>query len=112
VLALPLDLVERLPSWALYKGADAAYLRSLLEERGVRRDVARTWPQRLGFSIVKKLAERGRIAYALASNSRSRKRLARERNWGSVTVRVPPEKLLASLRAAGQPIASTRRRVR
>jgi hypothetical protein len=107
ILALPVDLAERLPPGTLERGIDGAYMSWVLEQHGVRRDVARKWPQWIGFNVARKLAERRRVAYALVSGRLPLRRLARlARCCGSPLLRVGPEQVLASLRAAGQQLAA------
>jgi hypothetical protein len=57
----------------------SAIIQTLLETLGVRRDVAARWPEPLGFRIVSRLAERGRVAFALTVAPKDVKRAGRVR---------------------------------
>jgi hypothetical protein len=105
VWALPEDLAALLAPAFLAAGPDIGYIQTRLEHQGVRRDIARRWPQPLGFRIVRRLAERGRIAYALLRGRRELVRSRRVRVQGHDTRahRIGPDELLRALQAAGLP---------
>lgn len=85
--------------------ADAAFVADALVRGGVGRDVAALWPQKIGFNVLLKLAERGRVAFALL-HGRDLRRATRARVGHQSTRmrRVEADELLAALRAAGQRI--------
>jgi hypothetical protein len=103
VWALPEDLAELLPTAVLAAPADVGYIQVLLERRGVRRDVAVRWPQPLGFRIVRRLAERGRIAFALVVAAKDLIRTGRVRvpKYNSSAYRIEPDEIHRALCAAG-----------
>jgi hypothetical protein len=102
--ALPEDLADTLSPAVLAAAADIGYIQMLLEERGVRRDVARRWPQPLGFRIVCRLAERGRIAFALVVAPRDLMRAGRLRAGKDKprAQRIEADALLRAFGAAGR----------
>jgi hypothetical protein len=104
IWALPLDLCEIIGADALIGSAEAGYISDQLVRAGVRRDVAEHWPQRIGYNVTLRLAERGRIAFALLSCKRDIFRATRKRpgEFSEHFVRVELTELLAALRAAGQ----------
>lgn len=79
MMALPQDLFDLLGTAMLLWADDAAHVSWLLTERGVRRDRARRWPQQLGYRVVLKLAQRGRIAFGVFDDELAVKRAARRR---------------------------------
>jgi len=105
IWAVPLDLVERLDRRIPLCGADPGFISAALEASGVARGTARRWPQRLGYRVVLRLAERGRIAFGLFHGLDLR-RAARVRvsPTGTSLRRVDADQLLVALRAAGQRI--------
>lgn len=104
--AIPLDLIEHLPSPEIIVGADAAFVSELVRTSGVSRHIARRWPARIGYRVIKRLLERGQVAYALLAGKRDLRRATRKREPASrATVRrVESDELLAALRATGQRI--------
>lgn len=102
--ALPVDLINRLPSTALPSCCDAAFVQVQLERRGVPRKVAVRWPQVLGYRVVLQLAKRGRIAFALLSGSRDLRRIGgkRRRSTTPPIQRIEAGDVLAALEAAGR----------
>ncbi len=104
LLAIPLDLYERLPRNAPRLHGDAAYLQATLERRGVPRKVATCWPQPLGYRIALKLAQRGRVAFVEVSGRSDSRRAARARvnRFDPKTRRLDPHEFLPALLTAGQ----------
>lgn len=99
--ALPLHLYERLgPGVPL---CDFSFVQYQLERAGVRRDIVTAWPQRIGYRVALRLAERGRVAFALVSQERDVFRATRKKRgeFSEHVVRVEAPELLAALRAAG-----------
>lgn len=107
LMAIPLDLYELLPANTLDGGAESGYVQTLLVARGVARKVARHWPQRLGYRVTLKLAERDRIAFAVMVDRRDLRRAGRlsVRKYNERVRRIGPDKILAALRSAGQCLA-------
>jgi hypothetical protein len=105
--ALPEDLAAVLPPAALAAAAEVGYIQVLLEASGVRRDVARRWPQPLGFRIVCRLAERGRIAFALVVAPRDLVRAGRLRagKYNARAQRIEADALRRALGAAGRSLS-------
>jgi hypothetical protein len=104
LMAIPLELFERLSPDDVIGAIDSAYVSFKLEEHGVPRKIAQKWPQRLGFRVILRLAERDRIAFGVMSARRDLKRAARRavgRDNGK-TIRIEADALLRALRAAGQ----------
>jgi hypothetical protein len=104
VLVRPHDLYEILPANTLDSGTDSAHLQSVLEARGVARKVALRWPQRIGFRVTLKLAERDRIAFAIMSDRRDLRQAGRVsvRKYNDRVCHLGSDAVLAALRAAGQ----------
>lgn len=104
--AIPLDLAERIPLATLMRGVSPGTLARNLVRAGVRHDIASKWPQPLGYRIVLRLAERGKIAFALLVAARDIKRAGRARvgELNTRASRIGPDELLAALRAAGRRI--------
>lgn len=75
--ALPLELYEQLPPDEIAGGMESAYVSFRLRELGVPRKIAEKWPQQLGVRVVLRLAQRGRIAFAVLFGRRDLKRAAR-----------------------------------
>jgi hypothetical protein len=110
LMAIPLDLYERLAPSDVEGGVDSAYLAFRLEEVGVPRKIAQKWPQRLGYRVILRLAERGRIAFAVLSDRRDLKRAARVSvgRYHEAASRIEPDKVLEALRAAGHRMPATK----
>jgi hypothetical protein len=108
VLVLPFDLYDLLPANTLGGGTESAYLQALLEARGVARKVARHWPQRLGYRVALKLAERDRIAFAVMIDRRDLRRAGRVsvRKYNERVCKIGSKEVLAALRGAGQRLGS------
>jgi hypothetical protein len=106
MMALPLDLFERMSPTEVGGALDSAYTSFRLEELGVPRRIAQKWPQRLGFRVVLRLAQRGQIAFAILSDRRDLKRGARllVPRQSERVHRIDRETLLAALLSAGQPL--------
>jgi hypothetical protein len=107
MMALPLDLFMLLGLSNVMGADDAGHLSGLLEDRGVRRDRARRWPQQLGYRVVLKLAQRGRIAFGVFDDDRAVKRATRRRlsspeRQRFQPVRVEGDEILRCLLAAGK----------
>lgn len=107
VWAIPEDLAALLPAGLLELGPEIGYIRAALELAGVRRDVARRWPQPLGFRVVRRLSQRGCIAFAVVSASRDVRRLARVRAPSDLVNstgcrRIEAHEVQLSLQAAGK----------
>jgi hypothetical protein len=89
--------------------AQALRGRTFLTASGRRiRGLEKRWPKLVGFRILLRLLERGRIEYGIfterfAHELLNRERLRFERLDAGMT-RIEPTALLAALRAAGQPI--------
>lgn len=77
-LALPVDLWERLPT-PQRERLDPVALGDRLCEVGVRRDVADSWPQALGWRCITRLARRGLVAFVLVADRKGILRAQRER---------------------------------
>jgi hypothetical protein len=108
--ALPEDLAALLPPTILEAAAEIGYIQTLLETLGVRRDVATRWPQPLGFRIVSRLAERGRVAFALMVAPKDVKRAGRVRvpKHNACARRIEADEIRWALRAAGSYVAKRR----
>lgn len=106
--AIPHELWALLPPEAA-SGAigDVGHMRALLRESGVLNRTVSRWPQLIGFRIALRLAERGRIAFALMLDARDVKRATRAAvDCGNECVRrVEADELLSALRAAGGAVA-------
>ena len=72
--------------------------------QNVSRKIAEKWPQQLGFRVVLRLAQRGRIAFAVLSGRRDLKRGARASvgRRDERAHRIEPDTLLRALGAAGE----------
>jgi hypothetical protein len=110
--ALPEDLAALLPPAVLAASAEIGYVQTILVQCGVRRDVARNWPQALGYRIVLRLAERGRVAFALVTGQKDVMRAGRVRSTmrAAAVHRIEPDQLLQALRAAGTAVRREERR--
>jgi hypothetical protein len=105
--ALPEDLAVLVPSTVLATALEVGYVQTLLEQCGVRRDVASRWPQALGYRIVLRLAERGRIAFAIVSGRQDLRRVGRKRarRYDAVARRVGSQQILRALTTGGSRLA-------
>lgn len=104
IWALPHDLYEKLPDSIFRSQIEPGYVSVLLHGAGVPRTSATSWPQKLGFRIVRLLAERGRIAFAVMAARRDLKRATRVRPgmYAWQPRRIGADELLVALRASGE----------
>jgi hypothetical protein len=108
--AVPEDLAALLPVAVLAMAAEIGYIQTVLVQCGVRRDVARKWPQALGYRIVLRLAERGRIAFGVVSTPKDAMRVGRirVRKCDAGVHRIESRQILQALQAAGTTVLNRR----
>jgi hypothetical protein len=113
VMALPMDLFQVLPEAAHDAVHDAAYVQAELEEQGVLRKVATRWPQPLGYRVALKLAQRGRIAFAIISGRADARRLSRARagRFEAGAWYISAQDVLLALERASDPLTCHQGRV-